>query len=253
MMSAWGTEASPHTVPVEVNYASSWRVVHLAVVVLRHRRKANSWLKASSSYPLPLRGYRNWWWCWLFLGRLCCLSGCTRLPSRGSGSGAGGRRSRGGSTRTGVRKRFSTATGGVEPQALPRSPRVRALAVALPVASILAALGCSIPLPIGKQTTGEPTRLSVPTAWWPEGPLDKLFLPGLCLYSQDLLCHGGTCDREGRLERENRLPLTGRICPHKLHRMPFRGSVPRHLVGSTMAKDGKACATSFPVFGCFVR
>ena len=55
------------------------------------------------------------------------------------------------------------------PQVLPRTPRVRALAVALPVASTLAALGCSIPLPIGKQTTGEPTRLSVPTAWWSEG------------------------------------------------------------------------------------
>ena len=64
-----------------------------------------------------------------------------------------------------------------------------------------------------------------------KGPLDKLFFPGLCLYSQDLLCHGGTCDREGRFERENRLPLTGRVCPHKLHRMPLGGSVPGHLAG----------------------
>ena len=66
-------------------------------------------------------------------------------------------------------KDFLPPPGVFEPRALPRTPRVRALAVAFPVACPFAALGCSIPLPIGKQTTGEPTRLSVPTAWWSEG------------------------------------------------------------------------------------
>ena len=33
-----GHRSKPHTVPVKVNCAPCWRVVHLAVVVLRHRR-----------------------------------------------------------------------------------------------------------------------------------------------------------------------------------------------------------------------
>ena len=57
-----------------------------------------------------------------------------------------------------------------EPQPPPRTPSARALAAAFPVASTFAALGCSIPSPVGTQTTGEPTKLSVPTAWSPEGP-----------------------------------------------------------------------------------
>ena len=55
------------------------------------------------------------------------------------------------------------------------------------------------------------------------GPLDKFLLSWLCPHSEDLLCHGGTGDCQRNFKRTNRLPLTRRIRPNKLHRMPFQG------------------------------